>query len=536
VPDGLTISIPKTTLNATVADTTGYKVKFEVHGDAGFTSLHEASGYLAAGVDSYTTTIPLTRAGVWYFRAKSIDTTVSENENLAWVGGSFTYTPPPNPTLCQDGTFTLKIDPTKLWTGSEFDTVGMGDLVGNVKLEESINAPNRLTFKLNNYDGRYVDPTSSFVIQKGDEVKLVKGNKSFYGTVTNLNPATKSERSLSVYCESFVGAAEREPIQMRVLSTEESGLYFEDYIRIAAYTSGLAPKWFQIVDADGNEIFLESASNKTPVLSGNPIILNKVSLVETLNEYSSRTGKVWWEGGTPPAGRKAYIYLAEAANTSEGTADHTLHVEKDILEENLSFDFNTLINRVIFEDADVIEQDMDSIRKYGVFLYTMRAGSSSTVDEERLIEIAQHILKDRSSPRATGNLPLGGEYNISPNDLVQIYEDGSDDTKSGFSGLYLVAGVDTTIGNTTTTELSLSSRWENPLIQDLIELLKEATASGSDAVLTLLRPETAEARLELTANGVDLSTEAHYIDGREGMDRYSDEDTDADYYSTYGID
>ncbi len=292
VPNGTTITIPKPTLNATVSDTTGYKVKFDIANNIGYAPIFESSGYLGAAVDSYAVVARLTSAGVWYFRAKSKDTTVSENENAAWVTGSFTYTPPPNPIECQDGTFTLKIDPTKLWVGSEFDTLAMGDVLGTVKFEENYNAPNRLEFTLNNYDGRYVDPTSDFVVQKGDEVKLVKGDKAFYGTIVNLTPHTRLHRELKVYCESFASAAEREPIQIRILSTEESGLYFEDYIKIAAQTSGLAPKWFKIVDVDGNEIFPESASNKTPVLSGNPIIMNKVSFVELLNEYSSRTGKV----------------------------------------------------------------------------------------------------------------------------------------------------------------------------------------------------------------------------------------------------
>ena len=92
------------------------------------------------------------------------------------------------------------------------------------------------------------------------------------------------------------------------------------------------------------------------------------------------------------------------------------------------------------------------------------------------------------------------------------------------------------LGNETKTTLALSSRWEDPFIRNLLEMLKETTASNSDAAITILRPETAEARLEVITNGVDLSVETFYNAGREGMDRYSDEDTDADYYSVYGID
>ena len=542
--DTTTISRPTFTVSAN--DTNTWQFKIGIYRDAGHTILFDSSAdtlpvpsaptYEDVGTTTWKMNRDLDHATTWYARVKTRDSTPPQNEVAAWVAESFIFDPPPDPVKCQDGTFTLEIDPTKLWVGSEFDTLAMGDILGTVELEENFNSPNRLTFILNNYNGRYVDPTSDFVVQKGDEVKLVKGDKSFYGIVSNLVPHTREHRELKVYCESFSAAAEREPIQMRILSTEESGLYFEDYIRIGAQVSGLAPKWFKIVDADGNEIYPESASNKTPVLSGNPIIMNKVSFVELMNEYASRTGKVWWETGTPPTGRKAYIYLADTSDTSEGTADHTLHVETSVLEENMKYDFGTLINRVIFSDADVVEQDMNSIREHGVFLHKMRAGSSSTADEERLIEVAQHILKDRSSPRAFGTIPLEGEHDISPNDLVQIYEAGSDDTKSGFSGLYLVAGVDLSIGTKTKTTLSLSSRWEDPLIQDLLEMLKEVTSSGSDAVLTILRPETAESRLESTTDGVSFNTETTYVAFRLGIDRYSDETTDADYYSVYGID
>lgn len=545
-PAGGTTTKPKPTFTVSATDTNTWQFKIGIYRDAGYTDLFDSSAdtlpvpspptYENIGTTTWKMNRDLDMAATWYVRVKTRDSTPPQNEVAAWREESFIFDPPPDPIECQDGTFTLKIDPTKLWVGNEFDTLAMGDILGTTKFEENFNAPNRLTFTLNNYNGRYVDPTSAFVVQKGDEVKLVKGNKSFYGTVTNLVPRTHVYRELKVYCESFSAAGERGIIQIRILSTEESGLYFEDYIRIGAHTSGLAPKWFKIVNADGDEIYPESASNKTPVLSGNPIILNKVSFVELMNEYASRTGKVWWETGIPPTGRKAYIYLADTSDTSEGTADHTLHVESSVLEENMKYDFGTLINRVIFTDADVVEQDMNSIREHGVFLHKMRAGSSSTVDEERLIEIAQHILRDRSSPKAFGTIPLEGEHDISPNDLVQIYEDGSDDTKSGFSGLYLVAGVDLMIGKETKTILSLSSRWEDPLIRDLLEMMKEATASGSDAMLTILRPETAESRLEVTTNGVDLSTETTYVACRLGMDRYSDEGTDADYYSVYGID
>ncbi|GAH41635.1 unnamed protein product, partial [marine sediment metagenome] len=292
------------------------------------------------------------------------------------------------------------------------------------------------------------------------------------------------------------------------------------------------PKWFRLVDADENEIYSGDSENMTPVSTGSEIVYDKISPVEFLNDAAARTGKIWYEGGIPEVGRKTLLYWTGSPNTNDATADHTFYIESDVLFEALEHDFDSLINRVIFTDANVVEQDMDSIREYGIFVLYQK--SRGVEDKERLVEIAQYILEERSQPMASGRVKLFDEVNVKPNQVVRIYEEDTYDSKSGFSGKYVVTGVTTKISDDTTTEISITNRWENPFIRDLLEALKDT--ARSDEPLVILRAETAEVRVECITGGVGMSIETVYTSVRLGMDRYSDEDTDSDYYSTYGWD
>ena len=530
VPNGTTITSYTPTLYATVSDTTGYYVQFEIADNVGFSPTHQTSGYLAEGTSNWLVTTPLSQPGTWYFRAMSKDSTVSQNENGSWVSGTFTFSPPPDPTLCFSGTWLVEIDPTKMWTGDEFDV--LDDIVSDVRLTYQLNAPHTLQFTLNNYQGRYMDPSSEYCIKKGDEVRMTRGNHNFFGTVKSIDSRLGASRTILVYCESWSGAADAYPIQGRVMPTATSSLYAEDYIKGIMTMCGFVPKWFMFVNSSGDEFFSEQTVEKSAILSSDDIVYDRITLAEMLNDLSARTGKVWYEGSTAPTGRKAYLYWVDAANTTEGATSQTFYLESDVLGAALSFDDDSLVNRVVFRDADVVEQDMDSIRTYG--LHTKMLNAESATDKVRLIEIAQYILSQRSTPRMYGDVPLVGEVELSLNELVAIYEESASDVKSGFSGNYAVAGITYEIGNVTTTTLSLTSRWEDPIIKQIQEMLKAQNTTSSDTSLVLLRVETAEVRVECPTNGVSLTTEASDTKARLDIDRYSDEDTDADYYSTYG--
>lgn len=530
VPEGDNISVQKPTLNVSASDTNGWESDFTVYHDAGYTVVLETSGYQGLGTTSYKMTTDFTRAGTWYWEVTTRDGSASQNEDPAPTQGSFTYSPPPTPTECFDGAWSLEIEPNREWDGDEFDLVIKDDLMGSVVLTEGHNSPNRLDFILNNARGKYLDPSSATYIPKGSEVRLEKGDKRFYGIVKTIGGETMDNRTVSIYCESFISFAESMPIQVRVVPTASSGLYWEDYIKKGLAASGLIPKWFRLVDSSGSEIFAGDSDNMTPVQTGSEILYDKVSPVEFLNDAAARTGKVWYEGGIPEVGRRTLLYWTSPPNTNDATADHTFYIESDVLYEALEHDFDSLINRVIFTDANVMEQDMDSIREYGIFVLYQK--SRGVEDKERLVEIAQYILEERSQPVASGRIKLFDEVSVTPNQVVKIYEESTYDVKSGFTGKYVVTGVVTKIAEATTTEISVTNRWENPFIRELLEVLKDTTRS--DEPLVILRGETAEVRVDCITNGVDLSSEATYTDARLGMDRYSDEDTDADYYSTYG--
>jgi len=261
-------------------------------------------------------------------------------------------------------------------------------------------------------------------------------------------------------------------------------------------------------------------------------VYDKVLLGEFLNDVSARSGKIWWESSTPPTGRKSTIYWASPANPNEGTVDHTFYLESSILNSSLTYEEESLVNRVIFKNENVIDQDMNSIRKYGV--HTLYKSAEGVADRSRLVEIAQYILSQRSTPRASGTIPLEGDVDVNLNQLVQIYEEDSDDADSGFSGLYSVVAIKTVFGETVRTNVTLTSRWENPLIKRIEEMNKKETAGGSNDPLVSLRVETAESRLETPTNGVVLNIEAGDVAGRAGIDRVEDTGTDADYYTVYG--
>lgn len=527
-PVGATTTQRRPTISFSATDTTGWEGKIEVHRNAGYTDLLVESLYLGSGVTSWKLTVDLEYAGDWYVRLLTRDTTVTQNENSAWTTGDFEYIPPPDPTECFFGDWSIEVDPTRRWTGSEFDVVD--DVIGRVTYAQRTNAPHTLSFSLQNISGKFVMGASDFKIKMGDEVKMTRENANFYGVIRSIRRSTQKSRIIEVYCESFAGEADSFPIQIRVIPTARSGLYWEDYINLALANAGTKPKWFQLVDLGGNPYYMENTT-LTPVLGEIDLIYDKVSHVEFLNDIVSRTGKIWYEGTSIPGGRKAYIYFGDAGDPSTGTTAATFYLESDVLAESLTEDRESLINRVIFSDADVMEQDMDSIRTYGV--HTKLMSSSSIADTTRLAEIAQYIIEERKSPRASGSVPVFGEPDITVNELVRIYEEDADDLASGFSGNYLVVSVIRILGKASNISLELTSRWENPIIKQIQEIMTSKGESGGNDELIVLRGETAEARLECPTDGVSNATLANDI-GRIGMDRVSDTDTDANYYTVYG--
>lgn len=526
-PVGGTTTKVRPTINFSASDTTGWEAKLEVHRNSGYTDLlTDSLGYLGSGVTSWQLNVNLEYAGTWYVRIMTRDTTATQNENSSWTTGNFNYVPPPAPTECFFGSWSIEVDPTKAWTGSEFDVVD--DVVGNAKYREQTNAPHTLSFTLQNINGKFTLSSSDYFIKMGDEVKQTREYANFYGIVKTLKKTTSTARTLEVYCESFIGAADAFPIQARIVPTSQSGLYWEDYISIALASAGTKPRWFLLVDMDGNPYYLEN-SDKTPVLGDSDIVYDKVSHVEFLNDIVSRTGRTWWEGLSTPTGRKAYIYFGSPSDPSTGTTDSIFYLESDVLAASLKENQDSIINRVIFTDADVMEQDMNSIRTYGV--HTKVMASEGVGDATRLAEIAQYIIEERKTPRASGSVPIFGEPDININDLVRIYEEDADDLASGFSGNYLVVGVERTLGMSSTVSLQLTSRWENPIIKQLQQLLSDAKTSDEEIVI--LRGETAEARLECPTDNVTVLSTTSNV-GRIGVDRVSDEDTDSNYYTKYG--
>jgi hypothetical protein len=471
-------------------------------------------------------------SGGWEYISMHSADNLSENKpylKVTYYAGTASF----SPVDCVAGTFNLEIDPTKEWSGSEFEVVGMGDVIGSVISTERTTAPNALEFSLNNYDGRYLEGT--YRIKKGDEVKLTRLTHKFYGRIVTIRSDADNARILKVYCESFIGEpSNSHPIQLRVTPTSASGLYWEDYIVTGLSHTGLIPRWFEVVDESGNYIGTLNDLSKTPVAGNVSIIYDKVNASSFLNDISARTGKIWYEDSTTiPGGRKSQIVWAGQANTHDDAADRTFDVESEVLAESLEWDDGSVINRVIYEDAPVIEQDMDSIREYGLHTYMMKA--QGIEDMESLAEIAQYIIREHAWARAIGTVPMEGVQTVNLNEIVRIYEDGADDTKTGFDGKFIVVEIVRVMGNADETRITLNSRWISPTIAEIIELAKQSTASERGDPIIILRAETAEARIDFPTASCTLNTEATHVVGRVGFDRFSDIAVDSDYYTIYGF-
>ena len=531
-PDGETIATSTPTLEATMTDTTGFQVEFRLSKtDNTLVTWDTSSGLLGAGTDTWKVTPELDKGGLWYFGVIAQDTSPSYNANSAPDAGSFTYTAPSDPVVCIDGAFTIEIDHLRKWVGDEF---AVQHRCMDANLSYKINAPHEFEFELLNPGGIWTDSSSAYKIYKGDEVKFTRDSgQMFYGTIREYNVSTDDVRTVSVHCESFSGQAESYPIQAEIEATDLGGYHWEDYIWYALRDNGLSPVWFRFVNGDGTVIDPNTPEEeKVPVMAGNTIVENKIALSSFLNNVVSRTGKIWYEGTTEPTGQKAYLYWTDASNPLEDDTDHTFIFENHILSASLQYDMDTLINCVIYTNADVMEQDMNSIREYG--RHTYYANSSGIEDIDRLVEMAQYIIEERKEPRLNGTLPIYGENtDVALNDIVQVYEEGSDAEMSGFAGKYRIVGIDygySTSGITTT--IVLNSRYENPYIKYLIESNIEGSDTKADPIV-FLRAETAELRVEYPTDGVEVSVEASN-EARLGHSLYADLDTDEDYYNEYG--
>jgi hypothetical protein len=536
-PVGGTTTIPKPTFSVGASDTNDWAFNIQIHRDSGRAILFEDSGWQPYNTTTWQMTNTLDAAGTWYVQVKTRDDSISNNVNPSWTQGDFDYAPPSDPRECAVGVFDVEVSPNRAWDGTEFN---IEDDILELSASMKSDAFHTLSFTLNNYAGKYMDTSSSTLIEQGMEVTFTRASQMFLGIIVGIQSEASDSRTVKVYCESFASAASAYPIQLRVIDTSTSSHYWEDYILMAMSETGLFPNWFKLVDGDGNVIDLNTVSttwNKTEVAPGADIVFDKVTFIDFMNEVSARTNKTWYESYDSPDGQKKYIYFTDAANPNEDDADHTLYLDSDIINAALRYNEDNIINTIVYKDADVIEQDMDSIREYG--RHTMYRSSEGVEDMERLIEMAQYILSQYAYPIIEADIPLESEHpEIYINELAQIYEvqGSTNDAKTGFNSKMRVVGIDYnyTTGMGMTTNVILDSYWENPIIRRIIEGNKSARSSDASDPLVILRAETGEIRIDDSGYYVGMDAESTFVAFRIGIDRWSDSETDSDYVSNMG--